>query len=92
MDQCDLRFETILFGPVPGVADQLSVDDTLSVILTGSPATQVGVFTSTGAQAGSIGGARQLPILIRCLQDGVSYEAEVISVNGSSIGIRVRTA
>ena len=91
-DQCILSFQTTIFGPVPGVADHLSVGEVLTVVLTATPTSQVGVFTSALAQAGSIGGARQLPTLIGCLQNGVNYSADVISVNGSNVGIRVRNA
>lgn len=91
-DRCQLSFSTILFGPVPGVANQLSVGDVMRVTLTGPAFTQVGVFTSAGGQAGSIAGARQLPTLIACLQAGALYLADVVSVNGSNINIRVRNA
>jgi len=91
---CILILDTNLFGPVPGVADQLASGDPLEIRLAGTAPAQVGVFASSqgSAQVGSIAGLRQLPTLIECLANGVAYTGTVIAVNGPDIQIRIENA
>lgn len=94
VDACALSFETSLFSPVPGIADQLSAGDPLNIRMVGAAPAQVGVFAPTvgGAQAGSVAGVRQLPQLIECLESGVGYSGVVLSVSGPNIRIRIDNA
>lgn len=90
VDPCAIRITVNLFGPVPGVADQLSVGDVLDVRRAGGRA--VGVFTRSGTRAGTIAGHAQLPTLLNCLYQGVIYAAEVIGASSGQIVLRVQQA
>jgi hypothetical protein len=94
-DSCDLKFQTNLFGPVPAVVASLKKrGDLLDIQLLKGPPSTVAVFTQGGKaqQAGTIAGASELPDLVRCLQAGHEYEAVVIRVSGSTIGLAISRA
>ena len=48
-----------------------------------TPANAVGVFPDNEVQAGTLVGPKQLPTLIRCLEDGVKFVADVANVTES---------
>ena len=93
-DSCDLKFQTNLFGPVPVVVASLKRGDHLDIQLLKGPPSTVAVFThgEKAQQAGTIAGATELPDLVRCLQAGHEYEAVVIRVSGSTIGLAISRA
>lgn len=89
-DECNLSFDTDVFGPVPSVAKKVSVDDELHIQLVQQGGhSSVGVLLPSGEQLGSIAGSNYLPALVRCLQNGVNYTAKVIAINGAQIIIRI---
>lgn len=91
-DPCDIAFRTNLFGPVPDVVESLGVSDKLDVLLLSQDdIASVAVFTreESPRQAGTITGALQLGDLVMCLQEGHHYEAEVESISGSMVRLRI---
>ena len=84
-DPCEISFSVDLYSPVAGVADKLSKGQVLAVRLT--PANAVGVFLDNEVQAGTLVGPKQLPTLIRCLEDGVKFVADVANVTESEAGL-----
>lgn len=89
-DECDLYFETVLYGPVAGVVSKLKINNRLDVRLSGGN-NSVGVYS--GAQeAGTITGVAQLPELVKCLQMEVKYCATVKMLSGSTVRVAVRRA
>ena len=63
-------------------------------LITGESVPTVSVVTrgATPEQVGSLVGLPDLPVLIRCLQDGVTYEATVTEVSGPQISAVVTRA
>lgn len=91
-DSCDLRIDTHIFGPVPTVAQTLRVGDLLGIRLAPSGnSSTVAIFTQgpNTTQVGTVVGPPRLASLIRCLQQGVLYEASVTAVSGPQISIRI---
>ncbi len=87
-DPCSLIEDTILNSPVPAVVGKLKAGDVLSVSLQRGPPVRVIVGTAAGVTAGSFTGAK-LPQIIKCLEAGVAYKADVVSVKGAAVRIRV---
>lgn len=85
---CPQRLTTVVSGPAAagiskGTWLQVSVDRTGGgprVILTDDV---------TGVTVGSLAGVPNLALLIRCLDDGVSYRALVDNVDGGRIDVTV---
>lgn len=91
-NDCEFEFSTTLFGPVPGIANQLSAGDVLDVRLAvDGESSAVGVFSPQldGQQVGTLAGSNRIPDMVACLNSGVEYIARVLSVNGSQVGLRV---
>lgn len=88
---CDeLVFQTSIASPQP-VATELSVGDILQVTLDpGPPKSVVQLVDDSGRVVGSI--ITHIPDLLRCIQDGHGYEAEVQSVEGGDFQVKVRPA
>lgn len=82
-----LRLERTLEAPVPGVADLLTGDDLLQVVLREGQPPLVVAVDQAGQDAGGIVPTGQL---IDCLRRGFRFEAEVTSRNGGAIQIQVR--
>ena len=93
-DPCALILDLDIFGLVPGVSNELRIGDSLNVRLTGSSSLSVGMFSPRqgGRQVGTIAGIAQLPILVRCLQNGIVYSGKVLSIESSQIRVRVHNA
>jgi hypothetical protein len=87
-DPCVLTEETTLNSPVPATVGALKPGDVLAVDLEQGPPLRVVVRTSAGLTAGSITSAK-LPQIIACLQAGVSYIAQVVSVRAAAVRVRV---
>lgn len=88
-DPCDIVQDAPINSPNPKVVPALSVGDVLDVVLTGSPPHQVlAVRTSAGANAGSLTHRGHLA-LVRCIQAGHQYRAEVIQRTGGAVVVRV---
>ena len=87
-DPCVLIEDTNLNSPVPAVVGSLKAGDVLTVKLEPGPPVRVIVQTSAGLTAGSITSAK-LPQIIKCLEAGVDYKADVVSVKGAAVRVRV---
>ncbi len=89
-DSCELEFEANVFGPVAGVADELSEGDMLAVSLTEDDTVKVVLQDSQGRTAGTLAGSARISKLVSCVQQGTEYSAEVISVDSGDIRVLVR--
>lgn len=87
-DPCSLIEDTNLNSPVPTVVATLKPGEVLAVRLVPGPPVRVVVQTAAGLTAGSITGAK-LPQIIKCLEAGVDYKADVVSVKGAAVRVRV---
>ena len=87
-DPCSLIEDTNLNSPVPAVVATLKRGEVLTVRLVPGPPVRVVVQTAAGLTAGSITGAK-LPQIIKCLEAGVDYKADVVSVKGAAVRVRV---
>ena len=87
-DPCSLIEDTNLNSPVPAVVATLTPGEVLAVRLVPGPPVRVVVQTDAGLTAGSITGAK-LPQIIKCLEVGVDYKADVVSVKGAAVRVRV---
>lgn len=87
-DPCSLIEDTNLNSPVPAVVATLKPGEVLAVRLVPGPPVRVVVQTAAGLTAGSITGAK-LPQIIKCLEAGVGYKADVVSVKGAAVRVRV---
>lgn len=89
----DLTFETMLNSPDPSVINQMSIGDILDVEIVATQGVNVvGALrrNTTRDLAGTI--TDYLRELLRCLQSSnVSYEAEVLSINGGIVRVRVES-
>jgi len=65
------------------------VGDILNVVFQAGPPQRLVAQTQAGAVAGSIT-SPLMPQIIRCIQNGYSYVAEVLSVHGAICQIRIR--
>lgn len=87
---CDqLRFTTSIASPQPAAAN-LSIGDVLQLQLRSGTARSIDVVDQSGAVVGSI--ISRIADLLRCIQQGVDFEAEVLSTNGGDIRVEVRPA
>jgi hypothetical protein len=81
-------FETVLASPDPGVVEQLTDDELLSVVAVEQPVRGVVAETLSGERVGAI--VKDIVRLRRCMAKGAIYEADVVSVNGGAVTVRVR--
>lgn len=85
---CDqLTFRTSVASPQPA-AEEVSVGDVLAVVLESGPPAVLHLVNEDGSRVGSL--ITHIADLLRCIQDGFSYEAEVLEVNGGDIRVEVR--
>ncbi len=85
---CDqLWFETSIASPQP-TANDLSVGDVLQVVLSSGPPPVIQLIDGAGDVVGSL--ITRIADLLRCIQDGFNYEAEVKEINGGDIQVDVR--
>lgn len=90
-NDCDLKFRTTLASPVAAVVARLSAGDMLDLRLDDSSGTRVVVATTAaGHNAGSI--VDHIRRLIRCIQEGNSYNATVRTVTGGAVVVDVARA
>ena len=86
----ELAFDATLSDPIPGVVDDLQEGDVLVVELRTEPR-RISVVDENGREAGAIA-TQQWDRLLECLQLGNEYEADVLSVDGGAVRVRVRPA
>lgn len=86
---CDaLTFVTTLSSPAPDVIGQLSEDDQCAIQLRDEQGVRVlAVVADDGRIAGTL--TSHVPELIRCIQQGYEYVAEVLSISGGAVRVRV---
>jgi len=88
-DPCAIVQNAPINSPNPAVVPGLSIGDVLDVELTGSPPRYVlQVRTAGGQVAGSLTHVGHLA-LIRCIQAGNAYQAEVIQRTGGAVVVRI---
>ena len=81
---CDrLQFEAHLQSPDFQVVSQLNAGDQLDVVVEG----QAVAALSAHGRAGWI--VERLPNLLRCIQAGHIFRAEVLSTNGGAVNVKV---
>lgn len=92
VDCAELAFEAAIASPHPDVVASLTQGEILTVELdTSSGRNRVLVRTNRGDVAGALISGR-IAELLRCLQEGVAFEAEVTGIDGGDVTIHVRHA
>lgn len=90
VDCSKLRFATELASPQPRVVATIRVGMTLPVeIDTSRGGPRIIVRTRTGAVVGALISGRMMELL-RCLQSGETFVADVTRVDGGDVGVLVR--
>lgn len=90
-NDCDLRFRTPLASPVAAVVSTLGPGDVLDLRLDDTGGVRVVVAVTAGGDvAGSI--VDHIRQLIRCIQEGNSYDATVHTVTGGAVVVDVARA
>jgi len=87
-DDCPSDFVTVLASPDPNVVAELTDDDLLNIVAVDQPVRGVLAETLSGDRVGAI--VKDIVRLRRCMARGVIYEADVVSVNGGAVTVRVR--
>ena len=87
-DACDINETAPVNSPQPGVVRTLSVGDHMDVALTGTAPRQVLQLIAPAGVAGSLTHRGALAIS-RCINAGHSYDAEVLSISGGQIIVRI---
>lgn len=90
-ENCDIVERTNLNSPNPAVVASLNVGDILFISLNLGPPKRVEAQDSSGQVAGTITSAA-LARLIRCLESGVAFEAEVLVISGGKVEVELRPA
>ncbi len=86
---CDqLRFEAFLSGVQDSVLASLTVGNVLSVGLQQTPVRAIVVREAGGQVVGAL--TTRVRELLRCLQQQVDFEAEVLAINGGDVRVAVR--
>jgi hypothetical protein len=88
----NLAFDTPLTSPDQAIVQTLSVRDLLSLELRqgASGRNMVAAVTQAGHLAGAI--TDRTADLIRCLQEGFEFQAEITGINGGWVDLAVRAA
>jgi hypothetical protein len=81
-----LSFRTSIASPQPA-ASGVGVGDVLEVALDPGPPAVIQVLDAESNVVGSI--ITHIPDLLRCIQDGFTYEAEVVAIEGGDLQIAV---
>lgn len=85
---CDkLRFETTLASPNPGAIKELKVGDTLSVSIETSNGKKILAVLKGKTIVGTI--TEKVAELIRCIQEGNTFEAKILSISGGAIKVEI---
>jgi hypothetical protein len=90
LDCLALIVTTTLNSPVPSVLATLRVDDVLEIVLKQQGANRIVVAQTAGSDvAGSIT-SDILPNLIRCITQGIRYNARVLEIDGGRCRVQIR--
>ena len=88
--ECEkLRFNTMLASPDPAVVALLAVNDVLDLEIRNQAVAAL-ARSAGGSPAGYI--IDRLPQLLRCLQAGTAFEADVKSISGGAVTVEVHAA
>lgn len=88
-DPCAIFQDAPINSPNPIVVAGLAIGDVLDVVLTGTAPRQVlELHTSSRTVAGSLTHRGHLAI-VRCIEDGNVYRAEVIQKSGGAVVVRI---
>jgi hypothetical protein len=92
IDCSQLAFNTPLASPDMAVVQALSVGDVLllDVRQGAGGRNMIAALTGAGQLAGAI--SDRTADLLRCIQEGVAFEAEITGMNGGWIDLAVRAA
>ena len=85
---CNIRFETTLASPDPDVVDELEIGEIVDILSVETPIRGIVARTIDGRDIGAI--TRDILLLRRCIEDGTTYEAEIVRINGGSVTVAVR--
>lgn len=86
VDRCFISIETTLASPDPTEVATLTVGEILALVLEEAPPAVV-VVRASGARVGAI--TQRATDFSRCLQDGYAYNAEVVSISGGAVTVRI---
>jgi hypothetical protein len=87
----DLRFAATLQSVQPDAVAELSVDEILHVALrTDGHPPVIEVRTTGGVVVGAL--IQRVPDLLRCIQAGYEYVAQVLQIDGGNVRVEVRGA
>lgn len=81
-------FNTVLASPNPHVVAELTDDELLSIVAVDHPVRGVVAETLSGERVGAV--VKDIVRLRRCIARGAIYEADVVSINGGAVTVRVR--
>jgi hypothetical protein len=85
----ELSFQAALQSVQPDAVEDLSVGEILDVALrTDGHPPVIEVRTAEGAVVGAL--IQRVPELLRCIQDGFQYVAEVLHIEGGHVRVEVR--
>lgn len=93
-DKCDHDFRVALVSTNPTALPALKQGDNLEVGLHHHPSYLVVVcrIPHAGQEVGSIANVPRLDELIRCIQQGVAYTAQITNLSGTNVSVHVRRA
>lgn len=83
------EFDAPLMSPVPAVASVIAVGTDCEILMEGVPRQLVVYVRRTGEQLGAI--TEQMMFLLRCINRGFQYEAQVITTAPIRLHVRPRS-
>jgi hypothetical protein len=86
----ELTFRAALQSVQPGAVAHLGIEQLLTVSLRAGNPPVIEVKTSAGVLVGAL--INRVPEMLRCLQRGFEYTAEVLSIDGGDVRVEVRAA
>lgn len=86
-----LAFEVGLASPQASVVTQVQVGDSLEVVIDTSGTNPTIAVMKDADALGAIIGSR-MEDLYRCIQEGHNYQAEVLSLDGGDVQVRITHA
>lgn len=85
---CNIQFETTLASPDPDVVEDLEVGEIVDIVSVETPIRGIVARVIDGLDIGAI--TRDILLLRRCIEEGTTYEAEIVRINGGSVTVAVR--
>ena len=94
-EDCNIYIETKIFGIIPEALDIIEEGNILHVQLNAErnpPSVVLIKEDPSPTQVGAVANHPYLPKLIRCIQQGIDYEAEVTDISGAQVSIAISKA